>query len=493
MMTELASYLPTYLPIIYVLTSSITAAPATAPAISATAANYGVLLDAGSTSTKLKVYSWNQTSGNSLVPRIDLLTNERFDNGLGTYENDEVGLVNYIDSMVTRAKKDVPIDMQKSTPIYLMATAGLRYLTEKEAEVFLEKTRAVMANTSINPFLYKASSITILSGEEEGVYSWIAANYLNGFFDKYRPENESIGILEMGGGSTQIAFIPHGPLFSEEYQAIVAGRAYQLYVQSYLQFGANAISQKVVYQLLHGSQNLSVVDNPCMLRDDSRNTTLDDGQLVLEIGTGDPQECLEILRKFLHPNTGQQCSPKPCAIGSVYQPSVENIKFVATQAFTYTPENLKVVDQDRILHIGRLEEAAVLHCNRTLEQAVNESGMDPQYVSSDCLMGLYIPTLVTLSYGFSINSTNINLTSKINGGTVDWALGAMLVELSNSFGSPKFNYSIQCTKGTPTVTTGYSKSNHSTSLHSNHIHICAILIYLAIIPRNWFFSDAPKV
>ncbi|CAG5132638.1 unnamed protein product [Candidula unifasciata] len=492
-MTELATWLPTYLPIIYFLTSSITAAPATSSPSNVAQANYGVLLDAGSTSTKLKVYRWNQTTGDSLVPRIDLLANERFDNGLGSFEEDEIGLVSYISSIVSRAKQDVPDHKQKSTPIYLMATAGLRYLTEKEAEVFLEKIQAVLANTTINPFLYKSSSITILSGEEEGVYSWIAANYLNGFFDKYRPENETVGILEMGGGSTQIAFIPHGPLFSEEYQAIVAGRAYQLYVQSYLQFGANAISQKVVYALLHGSLNQSEVENPCMLREDSRNTTLDDGRLILEKGTGDPEACLQILRKFLHPNTGQDCSPKPCAIGSVYQPSVDNLKFVATQAFTYTPENLKVVDDDKILHIDKLEEAAIYHCNRTLEQAVNESGMDPQYVSSDCLMGLYIPTLVTLSYGFNSNSTNIQLTSKINGGTVDWALGAMLVELSNSFGSPKFNYSIQCTKGMPAVTTGYNKGNHSTSLHSNHLQICVLLLSLAIVLRNCIYFDISKV
>ena len=39
-------------------------------------------------------------------------------------------------------------------------------------EAFLEKT----------PFLTQGDSTRVLSGEEEGVYAWIAANYLRGYF-----------------------------------------------------------------------------------------------------------------------------------------------------------------------------------------------------------------------------------------------------------------------------------------------------------------------
>ncbi|BFZ07763.1 hypothetical protein BsWGS_10802 [Bradybaena similaris] len=486
-MTQRTTSLQIYLPIICILTSVIAAAPVTDPPTNTTQVNYGVLLDAGSTSTKLKVYKWNQTSTtNSQVPQIDILANVKFDPGLSAYEDNEVELIKYIEGILSRAKQNVSSDRQNSTPIFIMATAGLRYLSEKEAESFLEKIQSVMENKTINPFSYKSSRITILSGEEEGVYSWIAANYLSGFFDKDRPVNESIGIMEMGGGSTQIAFIPHGPIFSEEYQAIVAGRAYQLYVQSYLQFGANAISNMVTYDLLKGSENETEVKNPCMLTGDSRNTTkLDDGRYIFETGTSAPEECLQILRKFLQPTTGIKCSPKPCAIGSVYQPSVENIKFVATQAFTYTPNNMKVVDADKILHIDRLEKAAILHCNQTFEEAVNVSHYQAQYASSDCLMGLYIPTLLTLSYGFNRSSTNIQLATKINNRDVDWALGAMLVELSSSFGSPKFNYSIQCTKGIQSSTLATGKGNNSSQSHlSSHLQILVFLISLAIVLRN---------
>ena len=32
-------------------------------------------------------------------------------------------------------------------------------------------------------------------------------------------------------------------------------------------------------------------------------------------GTGDPEECEEILSLVLKPDTGYNCQPKPCAIG----------------------------------------------------------------------------------------------------------------------------------------------------------------------------------
>uniref|UniRef100_A0A0B7BG01 Uncharacterized protein n=1 Tax=Arion vulgaris TaxID=1028688 RepID=A0A0B7BG01_9EUPU len=443
-LTKMIMPLQVYMSIIYILATPLDASPNQNPEGGAKLVNYGVLLDAGSTSTKLKIYRWNPSASNSLVPKIDLISNVRFQTGLNNYENDQEGLSMYLTSIVSRAKDEVPSDKQAETPIFLMATAGLRFLTAAEARTFLADIRSVMADKTINPFLYNPSSVTILSGEKEGVYSWIAANYLLGFFDTYRPENESIGVLEMGGGSTQITFIPNGPLFSEEYQVIMAGRPYHLYVQSYLHYGSNAIKLKVAHELTQRYPGQDVVANPCMLIGDTRTATLDDGRVLQESGTGSPALCLQLLREILKPYTGIRCQPKPCAIGSVHQPSVGNTKFLATQGFTYTPETLKAVGTDKILLIDRLEEAAIRHCNRSLYEAVSESGASAPFASDDCLMGLYIPTLLTTSYKFSRNTTNIKVTSNIGTGAIDWALGAMLVELSNSFSSSRSNFTVKC-------------------------------------------------
>ena len=57
----------------------------------------------------------------------------------------------------------------------------------------------------------------------------------------------------------------------------------------------------------------------------------------------------------------------------------------------------------------------LLLCMQTLEAAVNESGANPKYASNDCLLGLFIPILLTQSLGFPSNSTAVTLAKKIAG------------------------------------------------------------------------------
>lgn len=49
-------------------------------------------------------------------------------------------------------------------------------------------------------------------------------------------------------------------------QVIVANRPYQLYVQSYLQYGANAIKVKVAHEISARLPEQKEIDDPCMLK-----------------------------------------------------------------------------------------------------------------------------------------------------------------------------------------------------------------------------------
>ena len=60
-------------------------------------------------------------------------------------------------------------------------------------------------------FLFKKDSqVRILSGQEEGTNAWISANYYQNNF-KNRVEAkafETSGVLDLGGASTQIVYVP---------------------------------------------------------------------------------------------------------------------------------------------------------------------------------------------------------------------------------------------------------------------------------------------
>lgn len=84
------------------------------------------------------------------------------------------------------------------------------------------------------PFLHAATLIK-LTGQLEGVYAWIAANYAAGKLASHGDPLETIGVLEMGGASMQATFVPGVSVPREfEYSLELAGRTYELYTHSFL-------------------------------------------------------------------------------------------------------------------------------------------------------------------------------------------------------------------------------------------------------------------
>lgn len=48
------------------------------------------------------------------------------------------------------------------------------------------------------------SQVQVISGKEEAINAWISANYIEQNFK----EHKTNGVMDLGGGSTQIIFVP---------------------------------------------------------------------------------------------------------------------------------------------------------------------------------------------------------------------------------------------------------------------------------------------
>ncbi|XP_071080231.1 ectonucleoside triphosphate diphosphohydrolase 8-like [Haliotis cracherodii] len=398
-------------------------------------AQFGVMLDAGSSGTKIKVYEWQNTRVVTDIPSMDLRYGHKFTPGIGRYATYREGLTKYLSTIVTKAKDIVPEEKWTSTPIYLMATAGARILDGHIALGLLNRIRNVLSNTTLNPFRFRGRNVRILSGEEEGVFAWISLNAVNGFFDSVKPMNESLGLLEMGGGSTQIAFIPSTPLYAGEFQIFLGGRRFDLYAHSYLFYGANYIKERVKNILKASSPESQQIDHPCRLIGDDENGTTDSGQPLKFQGTSEPSKCLQVLRQLVSKAPDDRCFPKPCAIGSVYQPSIGSMSFYATQGFVYTPKTMGSLDADKHLNITHLKAASIVYCEKSFEAVKAEYSVKAKFASDECMMGLYIPLLLQESYQFDPQTSNIVVEDNIQGNKIDWTMGAMLYEVNMLFQS----------------------------------------------------------
>ncbi|KAK3092825.1 hypothetical protein FSP39_007653 [Pinctada imbricata] len=387
---------------------------------------YCVILDAGSTSTKLRIYQWPLRRTSVSFLNISEVYYQKFSPGLDHVIKDMETLPDYIKPMITNATCRVPFSKLQETPIYLLATAGLRLLAEEKAIHLMTSIRDYLADNSKNPFMYLSRSVRILSGEEEGVFAWISANYHLGVFNSEQAAGRSIGVLEMGGGSTQITFHPDGPILANMFSVRVAGQIFDLYSHSYLYFGQTYMKRRIINSLIN--ETSKEITNPCWLRDNVGVVTTTAKRSVIVRGSGDPEKCLSIINSFLQSARASMCYPKPCTIGSVYQPSVGKDIFYAIAAFTYAPKSLKAVDSTRKLDLEKLNETAFQYCRQTLGQVSKQYSVEQKYASDYCMMALYIPTLLTSAYGFPSNTSNIVITDSVNGHRVDWSLGAVIYE-----------------------------------------------------------------
>uniref|UniRef100_A0A1A8BKM5 nucleoside diphosphate phosphatase n=1 Tax=Nothobranchius kadleci TaxID=1051664 RepID=A0A1A8BKM5_NOTKA len=162
---------------------------------------YGVMFDAGSTGTRVHVFRFQL--GNKEPPKLDHETFRAIKPGLSAYADDpqkcSAGLVELLDM----AKSSVPPSMWIKTPVILKATAGLRLLPGQKADQLLDRVRTLFHKS---PFLSRDDSVSIMDGTDEGISAWITINFLTGGLHSHG--STTVGMLDLGGGSTQITFSP---------------------------------------------------------------------------------------------------------------------------------------------------------------------------------------------------------------------------------------------------------------------------------------------
>ncbi|KAH0622838.1 hypothetical protein JD844_025558 [Phrynosoma platyrhinos] len=162
---------------------------------------YGIMFDAGSTGTRVHVFQFSKKPKE--IPRLIHATFKAIKPGLSAYADDVDKCAEGINELLTVAKDDVPMELWKSTALVLKATAGLRLLPGEKAQKLLDKVKDVFQES---PFLVRDDCVSIMDGTDEGISAWITVNFLTDSLNA--PEQKCVGMLDLGGGSTQITFRP---------------------------------------------------------------------------------------------------------------------------------------------------------------------------------------------------------------------------------------------------------------------------------------------
>ncbi|CAF0711734.1 unnamed protein product [Adineta steineri] len=165
--------------------------------------SYVLVLDAGSTGTRIHVYKFRSTIDNENGDTF-VLKNEIFEErkpGLSSFADRVFKAEEQIDELLQIADKEVSRFKHRSTPLVLRATAGLRLISETKQKLLLES----VSNTFKKYGFYRPKmDIAIMNETEEGIDAWLTLVYLKGeqFY------GSRIAALDLGGGSTQITYNP---------------------------------------------------------------------------------------------------------------------------------------------------------------------------------------------------------------------------------------------------------------------------------------------
>lgn len=393
---------------------------------------FGVVIDAGSSGSRVRIYKWPARLRQQELPDAQQVDSLKIKPGLSSLSEgtpEQIGA--HVGQLLKYATDNVPRENHATTAIYFMATAGMRLLPEDTANQMMAEVNSTLGDPSKNPFIYKPSNTRILSGEEEGAFAWISLNDITGFLTEGK--GQSSGVLEMGGASAQIAFIPEGSVLANKFPVFLDGKEYQLYVHSYLDFGGTA-SKNWIFDHMSEQSNSETVRNPCMLKGHSTTYILDPSQAPIQmIGSGNASSCVNAIRHLNYDVGSDYCNPKPCAVGPFYQPSVpEDMDFYAISAFVYTTNDLNkyrpgVIRDDGTLQLGQLNSTTTAYCKEEFDSMV-DFFEGPDFVSDRCFKGAYIHSLFTTGFGFSEDTNMIKIAKKVDGLAVSWSLGALIYE-----------------------------------------------------------------
>lgn len=365
--------------------------------------NYVVIIDAGSTGSRVHIYQFNHTtipSHNSSIVPVPQLINETFDltrPGLSHKDfisNFKLGAQS-LDPLLKKALDVIPPKLRKRTPLSLKATAGLRLIGSPQ---LTQNYMRYLHNYLKTNYPFKIKDVDIMDGQDEAVYAWVTTNYLLGLFDdndKSAAENNTAAVFDLGGASTQIVFEPDPAVYSKSlmrqilesdeelsdsdgydyrdhplhkhhldhvYEMSLGSRSYRLYQHSHLGYGLMEARKKIHKTVLQ-NYILNALETHR-----AHNSSSDD----LDFGLS------EVLSKELLTNF-----PNPCIANQMERQVTINIREVLKEALTTFGVPNEQISSIVDYHIKRLTNLGLVKFDTKIGEVLFMKMVGPSLASSE--------------------------------------------------------------------------------------------------------------
>ena len=386
--------------------------------------SYAVLIDAGSTGSRMHVYKFQLNNRGKVTESSDV---HELHHSLGkvrpalsSFAQKTEGIPKYLTTFTDEAKKIVPNEKWASAPFLLVATAGLRGLSTADQKTIMNKVDEFLENKAFSPFRFENDFAKLLSVEEEAVFGWITINFLLGVLTKPK-RRPTYAALDMGGASTQNAF--HYPSRKPEGRVNLNlnGKSYSLFAKSYFDMGLARVHDLYLEFLVNWPNKTrddkGYMKSPCHhsgFRDIFQNVGPNMGGVRI-VGQPNSDKCRQIIDVMFFCKGSLPClfRDQPVPRGGL----------LAFSAFYTIIDRIGALICDKkpvsVEQIG----CAARKFSLTPYKVVKP--IDEGYVKFSCLWGNYIYELLREGYRFS-EDKKILVAKELNGFALSWTLGAVL-------------------------------------------------------------------
>ncbi|XP_051577865.1 ectonucleoside triphosphate diphosphohydrolase 3 [Myxocyprinus asiaticus] len=411
---------------------------------------YGIVLDAGSSRTTVYLYQWPAEKENNTGVVSQTTKCQVEGPGISDLHIDEAQdkkTWKSLESCMAQITKTIPTNQHNTTPVFLGATAGMRLLHLKNEEMSNTILKDMQRYLSSFPFNFQNASI--ISGQEEGLYGWITVNYLMGnFLEKdlwnawVHPHGaKTVGSLDLGGASTQIAFAVTDDARGEDVIKVsLYGYEYNIYTHSFLCYGKNEAEKRVLAKLSKDATNWANVRNPCYPADYNITMPAEEvfgsectksqappryipqGNITFS-GQSNPEQCKALVRSIFDLTSCR--GAENCSFEGVYQPPVSG-EFMAYAGFYWTASALNVKGSKSMEIFNNNMK---MFCSKNWKTLKQTSDIKENHLKSYCYSANYVHTILADGYKFNTdNWKNLNFQKEVNKTSIAWSLGYMLAQ-----------------------------------------------------------------
>lgn len=420
---------------------------------------YVLMVDAGSTGSRVHVYKFNNCGSIPILENEDFLMNDKSIGGLSSFKDDAVAAAGSLDPLMKFALDKVPEKLRGCSPIAVKATAGLRQIGQEQAKAILAQVRKHLEDDYPFPVVSEEKDgVVIMDGSDEGVYAWITLNYLLGKIGGPN-KSETAAVFDLGGGSTQIVFEPtfkeaaNGGMPAKledgdhKYELDFAGRRFDLYQHSHLGFGLMSARKSIHSTLIKetaeakksGSKEApdnswmdKPVTHPCFPPNMTKTIEVelekDSTKEITFVGPSEPSpaQCRGLAEKILHKDAA--CDLAPCSFGGVHQPSLaKTFSREDVYIFSYFFERTKELGMPDSFSLREMQDLTQTVCMgreswdvfEGVPKAIEELNDRPEW----CLDLSFMMALLHTGYEMPIDR-EVKVVKKIDKNEVGWCLGA---------------------------------------------------------------------